>query len=200
MATLTAPSALPPAVSVSDVERTSLLCIARVAIVAAIRRASELGIETAVHRWSTGERCGAAFVTLYNRGELRGCVGHLDSSRPLAESVALAAVGAARRDGRFRPVREPELPDLEIQVSVLGPLVALGDPLAFRLGIDGLLVERGFARGLLLPDVATEHGLDAPAMLDSTCLKAGLAPGAWRDPGTTVFAFRTDRFGGPAVL
>ena len=117
----------------------------------------------------------------------------------LAESVAGAAIGAVLHDWRFRPVTEDELPDIEIEVSVLGPFVVLDDPLAFRVGVDGLLVERGFDRGLLLPQVATEHGFDARAMLRATCGKAGLPADAWQDPRTRVSAFRTKRFGGPAI-
>jgi AmmeMemoRadiSam system protein A len=199
MATLTAPETLPPAVEVSDAERDALLAIARSAVAAAVRRAPNRTIEAGTMPTVLEDRRGAAFVTLLEHGELRGCVGLLDPTRPLAESVAVAAVGAALRDDRFLPVIEDELPSIEIEISVLGPFVELDDPLAFRPGIDGLLVARGFARGLLLPEVATSHGLDATAMLDATCWKAGLAASTWRDPKTTVFAFRTERFGGPAI-
>ena len=61
-------------------------------------------------------------------------------------------------------------------------MLRLDDPLAFRPGIDGLLVSRGYAKGLLLPEVATMHELDAVGMLEATCWKAGLPANAWRDP------------------
>jgi AmmeMemoRadiSam system protein A len=198
MNALATPRALPPAVSVSDAERAHLLAVARFAVAAAIRGDSESAIELAARDAAWGH-CGGAFVTLRNHGDLRGCIGLLDPSRPLTESVALAAFGAARHDGRFRALSEAELPSLEVEVSVLGPFATLDDPLAFRLGVDGLMVQRGWSRGLLLPDVATMHGLDSVAMLEATCEKAGLRPDAWRDNGTTVSAFRTDRFGGPAI-
>jgi uncharacterized protein len=200
MPALAVPPRLPPAVVVADAERAALLAVARRAVLAAANGTPEGAILASVDAGAAADRRGAAFVSLFNRGVLRGCVGLLDPSRAVAESVTLAAVGAVRHDGRFRQVRAIELPDTEIEISVLGPFVALADPLTFRLGTDGLFVARGFARGLLLPEVATEHDLDAKAMLDATCLKAGLPRGAWRDPGATVYAFRTDHFGGPATV
>jgi uncharacterized protein, PH0010 family len=198
MTALLAPTTLPRYVQVSAAERAALLDIARSALAAAVRGEPWRGAGDTPAVLEG--RLGAAFVTLTEAGELRGCVGILDPSRPLAESVARAAGSAALRDGRFLPVSARELPSIEIEVSVLGRFVILDDLLAFRPGIDGLLVTRGAAQGLLLPEVATMHGLDGPAMLEATCRKAGLPPTAVRDPQTTVFAFRTERFGGPAVV
>ena len=78
---------------------------------------------------------------------------------------------------------------------MLGPAVPLADPSAFRPGIDGLIVERGLRRGLLLPEVATDQGWGAREMLAATCWKAGLPMNTWRDPETRVLAFRTARIG-----
>jgi AmmeMemoRadiSam system protein A len=205
MPTITLPQVLPPAVDVTSGEEARLLGLARRAVSAACRGQPDAAraaaaVEAAGETGATGAcRVGGAFVTLLEDGALRGCIGSLDPSVPLAESVAEAAIGAAIHDWRFRPLTEDELPVVDIEISVLGPFVVLGDPLAFRLGIDGLLVERGFDRGLLLPEVASDHGLDAVAMLEAICRKAGLPGGAWRDPATRVVAFRTKRFGGPAV-
>ena len=135
----------------------------------------------------------AAFVTLYEGGELRGCMGCVAADAPLWATVVSAAVAAASRDPRFRPVAEREIPALSIDVSVLGPSVPLRDPSAFRPGIDGLIVERGGRSGLLLPEVATDHGWGAREMLETTCLKAGLPEDAWRDPATRLLVFRTAR-------
>lgn len=194
----------PPPVDVSLDERDRLLELARFAVLTAVRGEAELAFDAAAHRTGTVParqiRRGAAFVTLTAHGRLRGCVGNLEASRPLAWSVAAAAVSAALHDDRFGPVDETELPGLEIEVSVLGPTVAMPDPRLFRPGIDGVVVERGMARGLLLPEVATMHGLDTLGMLEGACRKAGLPPDAWQAPGTTVLAFRTERFGGPALV
>jgi AmmeMemoRadiSam system protein A len=191
----------PPGFNLSERQRADLLGVARVALARAVRGIPEDAIESdaAAGSGTVTGRLGGAFVTLLEDGELRGCIGTLDPSRPLVESVARAAIGAARRDWRFRPVTPDELPRIEIQVSVLGPLAELEEPTDFRIGVDGLIVQRGGARGLLLPEVATEHRLDERAMLEATCLKAGLPARAWRDPGTRVLAFRTERFGGPAT-
>ena len=137
----------------------------------------------------------AAFVTLREGGELRGCIGTLATDRPLWKAVVSAAISAASHDPRFPPVAAHEVGSLAIDVSVLGPAVPLEDPAAFRPGIDGLIVEHGLRRGLLLPEVATDQGWGAREMLAATCWKAGLPMSTWRDPDTRVLAFRTARIG-----
>ena len=193
------PSSTPDAVTVSEVDRRRLLDMARVAVGVAARALPTGALEAAMREESRVALHASAFVTLTEDGELRGCMGILDPDRPVLDSVAEAAACATRTDPRFRPVEPHELGRIEVDVSVLGPLVRQADPLGFRLGVDGVVVRQGARRGLLLPEVATENGLDRRGMLEIACRKAGLAPGAWSDPATTVFAFRTDRFGGPAV-
>lgn len=135
----------------------------------------------------------AAFVTLHQGGDLRGCVGCIASDLPLWETVVSAAVSAASRDLRFAPVTEREVPSLSIDVSVLGPPVPLRDQSAFRPGVDGVIVERGDRRGLLLPEVASDQGWGVREMLEATCWKAGLPRDAWRDEPTHLLVFRTAR-------
>ncbi len=132
-----------------------------------------------------------AFVTLTDAGRLRGCIGTLGRTMPAASAVAHAGAQAATADPRFPPVTPEELPRLDLEVSLLTPLAELDPaalPGAIVPGRDGLVVEEGPFRGLLLPQVATEHGLDAEAFLDATCRKAGLPPGCWRR-GAHVFRF-----------
>jgi hypothetical protein len=136
---------------------------------------------------------GAAFVTLTEHGSLRGCIGSLVADKPLGRAVASAGSSAAARDPRFLPVTERELPAIHIDVSVLGPAVPLRDPMAFRPGIDGIIVARDGRRALLLPEVATDLGWGAREMLDAVCEKAGLEGHAWHDPRTRLFVFRTVR-------
>jgi AmmeMemoRadiSam system protein A len=136
---------------------------------------------------------GAAFVTLTEHGSLRGCMGSLVAEQPLGRAVAAAAASAAVRDPRFQPVIVGELPAIHIDVSVLGPAVPLRDPMAFRPGIDGIIVARDGRRALLLPEVATDLGWGAREMLDAVCEKAGLEGHAWHDPHTHLFVFRTVR-------
>jgi len=93
-----------------------------------------------------------------------------------------ASVGAAR-DPRFLPVTEDEVPTLSIDVSVLGAVVPLDDPTAFRPGIDGCIVERGSRRGQLLPQVATENGWGAREMLEAHLREGRPARGRVARPG-----------------
>jgi uncharacterized protein (TIGR00296 family) len=115
----------------------------------------------------------------------------------MAEEVARVAISAAREDPRFEPVRPAELDDLDVEVSVLGPLEAIdpGDAGAIEIGRHGLVVEQGPRRGLLLPQVATEWGWGPEEFLSQTCAKAGLPPDAWRR-GARVYRFAADVFGG----
>ena len=190
---------LPAPVAVPQAAREQLLHVARTAVAVASRAVDASALDAALHEApATGMRA-SAFVTLTEGGDLRGCMGILDPERPVVDSVAEAAACATRADPRFRPVAPDELARLEVDVSVMGPLVKIEDPCSFRLGIDGIVVQLGGRRGLLLPEVATENGLDQVGMLDIATRKAGLPHRAWQDPAARVFAFRTDRFGGLAA-
>lgn len=134
------------------------------------------------------EPCGA-FVTLKNTGVLRGCIGRMESERPLWETVAVMARAAAFEDPRFSPVTSEELEGLSLEISVLTPFEPLEDPLAVEVGRHGLLVEKGVNRGVLLPQVAAEHGWSAEEFLRNVCLKASLPPDAWKDPDAKLYAF-----------
>ncbi len=132
---------------------------------------------------------GGAFVTLRTRdGELRGCVGIMETEEPLVEAVARIAVVAARSDRRFDPVRKDELAEIVIEISALGALHEVR-PDEIEIGRDGLLVREGGQQGVLLPQVAAEHRWDRETFLDKTCGKAGLPAGAWRRPGAKILAF-----------
>ena len=137
-----------------------------------------------------------AFVTLKRDGQLRGCIGTLECRLPLAGEIARVAVCAAREDPRFDPVQPAELDALDVEVSVLGPLEPIDprDAAAFDIGRHGLVVEQGYRRGLLLPQVAVEWGWDREQFLSHTCNKAGLPPDAWRR-GATVYRFAALVFG-----
>jgi len=137
----------------------------------------------------------AAFVTIREHGELRGCIGLLRFEVPLWINVREAAVAAALNDPRFFPVEERELPALELEVSVLEPPVEIADASGFQAGRHGIVVERGLRRALLLPQVAAEMGWSSEQMLDAVCGKAGLAGDAWHDRETRLFVFEASYFG-----
>jgi AmmeMemoRadiSam system protein A len=140
---------------------------------------------------------GAAFVTLHERGELRGCIGMLAYERPLWVNVRDSAAAAARDDPRFLPVGADELGQIDIEVSVLEPRRRIADASEFVAGRHGIIIERGGCRGLLLPQVATEMGWGETEMLTAACRKAGLPPDAWRDPASRLYVFESFCFGAP---
>jgi uncharacterized protein len=194
------PAGHPPPVVLDDSERAALLDLARIALATAIGAIDAGSITAQLDRLRPTGRRAAAFVTLTEDGELRGCVGHMDPSVPVEESVIEAAFSASLDDPRFAALRRDELPRIHVEVSVLGPVLPLPDPEGMRLGVDGIIVERGGRRGLLLPEVAPMLGNDRAAMFETACRKAGLPASAWRDRATRLSVFRTDRFGGPAIV
>jgi AmmeMemoRadiSam system protein A len=142
-------------------------------------------------------RCGC-FVTLKNRGQLRGCIGQFTSDRPLIELVVEMAKASATGDPRFfaDPITADELEQLDVEISVLSPLRKTDDPLSLRLGVDGIYIKRGCTSGCFLPQVATETGWSKKEFLSYCCAhKAGLAPDAWKDPKTEVYLFTAEVFG-----
>jgi len=193
------PEGATPSVSVDPDVRSSLLGLARLSLAVATGRAGAAALDRALAQAPDGETQGGVFVTLTKGGDLRGCIGNLEPGRPLRTAVVMAALGAALDDPRFLPVTAGELPLIRIDISVLGAALPLGDPDVFQPGVDGVMVERGGRRGLLLPEVATEFSWGATQMFEAVCRKVGLPPDAWREPGTTMRSFRTTRFGGPAV-
>ncbi len=141
--------------------------------------------------------CGC-FVTLKNRGRLRGCIGQFISDKPLVELIAEMAKASATSDPRFLadPIVSYELKYLDIEISVLSPLKRTDDPLSLRLGVDGIYITKGRASGCLLPQVAPEAGWSKEEFLSNCCAhKAGLAADAWKDPETEVYLFTAEVFG-----
>jgi AmmeMemoRadiSam system protein A len=144
-----------------------------------------------------GAHCGC-FVTLKNRGQLRGCIGQFTSDRPLIELVVEMAKASATGDPRFfaDPITSDELEQLDVEISVLSPLQKTDDPLSLRLGVDGIYIKRGCASGCFLPQVATETGWNKKEFLSYCCAhKAGLPADAWKDPKTEVYLFSAEVFG-----
>lgn len=135
-----------------------------------------------------------AFVTLTCGEELRGCIGHVVGSESLWLSVRSNALNAAFHDPRFPPVDAAELPVLTIEISALTPLWVVSDPTEILVGRDGLIIERGQFRGLLLPQVADRYGWTPEEFLDQTCRKAGMSPGSWRDREAVISAFSAEVF------
>ena len=140
-----------------------------------------------------------AFVTLHDaRGALRGCIGCFEGRGSLEETVVRMARESALKDPRFSPVRPEEVGDLAIEISVLGAPTPLSSPEALVVGVHGLIVEHGGARGVLLPQVAEELGWTRERFLEQVCEKARLDRQAWRWPETRLTVFTAEVFGDPA--
>jgi len=127
--------------------------------------------------------------------ELRGCIGYPYPISPLAQAVIESAVSAATQDPRFPRLRSNELDHVVFEISVLTPpqLIAAEDPKEYckkiKVGEDGLIVERGMYKGLLLPQVPVEWEWDEEGFLCQCCVKAGLPPDSWLVKGTKIYKF-----------
>ena len=136
------------------------------------------------------------FVTLHNypAHDLRGCIGIPQPIMSLKKAIVEAGKSVTR-DPRFPPLVEGELDKIIIEVTVLTKpeLIEVNQPKeylsAIEIGRDGLIVEQGFYKGLLLPQVPVEQGWDKEEFLSNTCMKAGLLAGAWFDDQTKIYKF-----------
>jgi uncharacterized protein (TIGR00296 family) len=141
------------------------------------------------------------FVTLNkkkNPKELRGCIGRPYPVLPLGEAIILSAINAAQEDPRFYPVKPQELDELVIEVTILTVPKRINAKTKdirdkIMIGRDGLIVSAGNSSGLLLPQVAVEHGFDSTEFLCQTSMKAGLMPDAWLE-GAQVYSFEGQIF------
>jgi AmmeMemoRadiSam system protein A len=133
------------------------------------------------------------FVTLRVNGDLRGCLGSLDCTGSITSEIVRLAAAVASDDHRFTPLARRELPAATLDLSVLTPPEAVLDFSTIEVGRHGLIVEQGRHRGLLLPQVALEHGWDRDTFLMHTCVKAGLHAAAWQQ-GVVVMRFEAEVF------
>ena len=130
---------------------------------------------------------GAVFVTIKKNGSLRGCIGHVQPVMSLSQSVIKNAIAASSGDPRFPPMNKDELKDIEVEVSILSPLIPLRDINDIRIGEHGLLIRKGERSGIFLPQVATEFGWDRDTFLEQLCVKAGLPKSAWKAAELHIF-------------
>ncbi|MGC1907854.1 MAG: AmmeMemoRadiSam system protein A [Candidatus Acidiferrum sp.] len=171
--------------SLSEIDRQALLTFARRVVVESVT----LGRipDDIPNKGIFAERCGV-FVTLRKGGCLCGCIGVTHADASLGDAIARCAAGAALQDPRFAPVRVADLSHLQLEISLLSPSEPI-DLSQIEIGRHGLVAASGNSRGLLLPQVATEHRFTREEFLGATCRKAGLPPDAWRDPRIQILAF-----------
>ena len=145
------------------------------------------------------QRCGV-FVTINSvkgeKRELRGCIGFPYPTTPLAQAVIESAINSATQDPRFYPMSREELDNVVLEVSVLTPPepIEVENPKDYcskiKVGRDGLIVERSYRKGLLLPQVPVEWKWDEETFLCQCCIKAGLPPDSWLLKGTRIYKFQ----------
>jgi hypothetical protein len=140
----------------------------------------------------------ACFVTLENRGQLRGCIGNMVAEGPLYQSVIRNAALACQ-DHRFamNPVTAKEVDQLHIEISYTTPMRRIKEVSEIIVGRHGLLISLGMDRGVLLPQVAYERGWSREEFLAQTCRKAGLPSDAWKKPDAEIYCFEAEVFGEP---
>jgi hypothetical protein len=181
--------------ALSEADKKTLLSLARKSIAYALENkkapaADALGLEiTPAMKLVRG-----AFVTLKEKGDLRGCIGDIFASRALADAIAGNAYNAAFRDPRFDPLAASELPQVSIEISVLTPLTPVKSPDEIVVGKHGVLLTKGGYRAVFLPQVAPEQGWDRDTMLTHLALKAGLSGDAWKN-GASFEVFEAIVFG-----
>lgn len=177
-------------------------------LVHAARNAMELSIASREFKSDVVERTipefkqkHGVFVTIYHypTNTLRGCVGFTEGIGEMKRLVIEAAVAAANEDPRFVPLSHLEFEHSVIEVSILSKSERMRGGAEqmvkdVRIGKDGLIVEYGYNRGLLLPIVAVEQGWSVRQFLENTCLKAGLPPHAWINDSAQVLKFSTQVF------
>jgi len=175
----------------TDAQRGRLLYLAR----AAITSRFETDVEIPTCTDAAFEEKRGAFVTLTIGGQLRGCIGRIEAVGPLWDVVADMAVAAAFQDPRFGPLTRDELDRIQIEISVLTPMVPVEGPDDIVVGTHGLLIRKGPFSGLLLPQVASSRGWDVRTFLQETCRKAGLKPDDWQQEDAEILMFSAEVFG-----
>lgn len=136
-----------------------------------------------------------AFVTLKEKGRLRGCIGNIIGQKPLYLTVRDMAIEAAVSDPRFKRLESQELENIEIEVSVLSPLERVDSADKIKLGRHGVLIRKGLDSGVFLPQVAQETGWSKNEFLSNLCSrKAGLKPDAWKDKTSEIYIFTAEVF------
>lgn len=168
----------------TEEEKKQLLSLARNAITEYVTKGRIVDADTTNPKLRAD---GAAFVTIKEKGTLRGCIGHVQPVMPLYRSVIENAIAAASKDPRFPPLAKDDLEKIEVEISILSPLQKVKDVSAIELGRHGLVVRKGSHSGLLLPQVPIEQNWDRLTFLRQVCIKAGLYENAWKDSDLYTF-------------
>ena len=134
-----------------------------------------------------------AFVTLYKNGELRGCIGHIESDKPLYKTIQSLTISSATKDYRFKSVKQDELSSIEIEISVLTPMKKISSINEIEIGRHGIYIKKGFQTGTFLPQVANETGWSVEDFLGRCARdKAHIGWEGWKD--ADLFTYEALKF------
>ena len=176
----------------NDSEKKQLLEWARVAIETYLQ--DGWVIEPMTNNQMLKRKVGA-FVTLWKSGNLRGCIGVLQTDKPLNQTVVDMAISAATQDNRFPPLTLSELSQTKIEISVLSPLKKIKSVKEIELGKHGVYIVQSKRSGVFLPEVAKKEGWDLGTLLEALCVeKAGLPANAWMDKNSDLYIFTSESF------
>jgi AmmeMemoRadiSam system protein A len=164
---------------ITNEQRMNLLRLARQTIASRLGHKDGDSIAINLDDEILREKYGV-FVTIHINGSLRGCIGYIIGYIPLVDAIREMAISAAFKDPRFAPLSVSEYPLIDIEISVLSPIENVENINDIVVGRDGLIMRKGGASGLLLPQVATEYKWTLDQFLEHTCLKAGLPQGEWK--------------------
>jgi AmmeMemoRadiSam system protein A len=172
-------------------ERQQLLVLARTSIAASLA-GEEMADDAPGDCPAIFREERATFVTLKapdHRGHLtlRGCIGTMEPAGSLYRSVFRNARQSAFHDSRFNPVQEDELERIQIEISVLTPLLPVDSAAEIVPGRDGVRLRLKGAGAVFLPQVATEYGWDRTTLLEKLCNKAGLSSSSWKKAELAIF-------------
>jgi len=185
--------------NITEAERRLLLSEARETITAHLEGRKPVYNEAPSGKDSPLNKPCGAFVSLHMENErgrkLRGCIGRMTAALPLLQTVRVMAKEAAFGDPRFPPVSREELPNCHIEISALSPMSPCCDPEKIKVGVHGLLLQKGFRSGVLLPQVPVEQGWNLNEYLEYICIKAGLPAGSYNDPDAQLSTFTAIVFG-----
>lgn len=177
---------------ISKIEGNELVKMARKAVTEFLKNNSKIDDHEFNSKFDFDS---GVFVTISKQNSLRGCIGYPIPVKKLSNGLIDAAIAAATEDPRFTPVTIDELDQIVFEVTILTPPIEINvnDPNEYlsiiKIGRDGLIVEKGFSSGLLLPQVPTEYGWNVKEFLEYTCEKAGLEKDAWKDMTTKISRF-----------
>lgn len=164
-----------------ETEKQQLLKVARNTLTAYIKNGNTPKMDESELSPALKTACGA-FVTLHKNNQLRGCIGRFGAQEPLYKVVQDMTISSATQDNRFNPVENDELDDIDIEISVLTPMKKIDDVKQIELGKHGIYIQKGFASGTFLPQVANDTGWNLEEFLGHCARdKAHIGWDGWRD-------------------